>query len=40
MRDGFFMYLRGLPEGIFIRKNPNKFGISLTYSYLCPRYAL
>ena len=25
-------------EGTFVRKNPNMFGFSLTYSYLCRRY--
>ena len=25
----------GFAESTHVRKNPNKFGISLTYSYLC-----
>ena len=32
-----FVPLRLRLEGTSVRKCPNKFGISLTYSYLCPR---
>jgi len=31
----FFFHIFGFAESTFVRKTSNKFGFSLTYSYLC-----